>query len=56
MMIDDKAIVFVFACVLILVGVILALFGVTPIAWVVLGVGVALLLWLAMADSGDRRL
>ena len=56
MMIADGAILFVFAVLLIAVGVILALFGVTTIAWVMLGLGIALLVWLALSDSSDRRL
>ena len=56
MMIADGAILFVFAVLLIAVGVILALFGVTTIALVMMGLGAVLLFWLALRDSDGGRL
>ena len=56
MMISDATIMFVFAALLIVVGVLLALFGVTTIAWVMVGLGVGLMIWLALRDSGIGRL
>ena len=56
MMIHDGAILFVFAAVLIVVGVLLALFGITTVAWVMIGLGLGALFWLAMRDSDGGRL
>ena len=55
MMIDDSGLVFVLGIVLAVVGFILVLADIATVGFILLGLGVAAIVWVAATDSSDGR-